>query len=124
VITGVFESAGAGGLTGVAERATRDFDSNAVDWQECGEDGFWIKPLFEDAGSGMRTWLMKVDAGAFSPLHAHEEFEQVYVIEGSFYDQDKTYAAGEFILRAPGAMHSAGSRDGAVMLLFYHPAQA
>ena len=100
---------------------SHDFDSKRVDWQDCGADGFRIKPLLEDRQAGIRTWLMKVDAGAFSPLHAHDEIEPIYVLEGSFYDQNKTYGPGEFIVRAPGAMHSAGSEAGAVVLLFYSP---
>ena len=65
---------------------------------------------------------MKVDAGAFSPPHAHDELEQIYVLEGSLYDQHVNYQAGEFIVRAPGSMHSAGSETGALVLLFYSPA--
>ena len=64
---------------------------------------------------------MKVDAGAWSPAHAHEELEQIYVLEGSFYDEDAEYSAGDFIVRMPGAMHTAGSRDGALVLLVYSP---
>jgi len=30
---------------------------------------------------GEKTLLMKGDAGAFAPLHAHAEFEQIYVLE-------------------------------------------
>ena len=112
------------GLVGLPSTASLDFDSKQVDWQECGAQGFHIKPLLEDTRAGLRTWLMQVDAGAFSPLHAHDEVEQIYVLEGSFYDQDKTYRPGEFIVRAPGAMHSAGSEDGAVVLLFYSPASS
>jgi quercetin dioxygenase-like cupin family protein len=48
--------------------------------------------------------------------------EQIYVLEGTFYDQRKTYHAGEYIVRAPGAMHTAGSDTGALVLLFYSPA--
>jgi len=112
------------GLVGLPPAASLDFDSKQIDWQECGAQGFRIKPLLEDTQAGLRTWLMQVDAGAFSPLHAHDEVEQIYVLEGSFYDQDKTYHPGEFIVRAPGAMHSAGSVDGAVVLLFYSPASS
>ena len=100
------------------------FDANAQQWQDCGTDGFLIKPLMEDPVSGLRTWLMKVEAGAFSASHAHPEVEQIYVLEGSFYDQEKTYQAGEYIVRAPAAMHTAGSETGAVVLLFYSPAPA
>ena len=49
----------------------------------------------------------------------YEEFEQIYVLEGSLYDQDNTYQSGQFIIRAPGTMHTTGSENGAVVLLFY-----
>ena len=68
---------------------------------------------------GERTLLMKVDPGAAFPLHAHEEVEQIYVLSGSFFDQDRTLRAGDYACRAPGAMHTAGSEEGAVMLLIY-----
>lgn len=96
-----------------------------MEWQDCAEEGFWIKPLLEDDmeddNAALRTWLMKVDAGAFSAIHGHDEIEQVFVIEGSFYDQNKTYGPGDYVIRAPGTMHSAGSEDGAAVLLFYSP---
>jgi anti-sigma factor ChrR (cupin superfamily) len=97
-------------------------DANPVGWQDCGAEGFSIKPLLEDSAGGLRTWLMKVEPGASSDMHAHDEIEQIYVLEGSFFDQDKTYTVGEYIVRAPGAMHTAGSDTGAVVLLFYSPA--
>lgn len=93
-----------------------------IPWQDCGAEGFWIKSLLEDKEKGLRTWLMKVDAGAFSAMHAHDEIEQIYVIDGSFYDQDHLYHAGDYIVRAPGAMHTAGSDDGALVMLVYTPA--
>lgn len=93
--------------------------TSELDWQACGAPGFSIKPLLEDPEAGVRSWLMQVEAGAFSDLHAHEEIEQIYVIEGSFYDQEKRYGPGDFIVRAAGAMHTAGSETGAVVLLFY-----
>ena len=99
--------------------ASADISAEDMEWQPSGADGFSIKPLMEDSASKLRTWLMKVDAGAYSPPHAHEEVEQIYVLEGSFYDQDKTYVAGDFIIRAPGAMHTAGSETGAIVFLMY-----
>ena len=101
-----------------------DINSSTLDWRDCGAEGFWIKPLFEDADKGLRTWLMKVDAGAWSPSHAHDEIEQIYVIEGSFYDQDKTYLPGDLIVRAPDVMHTAGSESGCLVMLFYSPAKS
>ena len=97
-------------------------DVAGAEWQPCGADGFLVKPLLEDGDSGLRTWLMKVEAGAWSPAHAHDEVEQIYVLDGSFYDDEQTYGPGEYIVRAAGAMHTAGSETGATVLLFYSPA--
>ena len=117
----LFNRQDSAGLAGLPGSGSLVFGSNNVEWQECGADGFRIKPLLEDSAAGLRTWLMQVNAGAFSPMHAHEEIEQIYVLQGSFYDQEHNYGPGDFIVRAPGAMHTAGSVDGAVVLLFYSP---
>jgi anti-sigma factor ChrR (cupin superfamily) len=93
-------------------------DAAAIDWQPDG-DKFWIKPLYEDREKGERTCLMKIDPGAWFPLHAHEEVEQIYVLSGSFFDQDRTLRAGDYACRAAGAMHTSGSNEGAVLLLIY-----
>ena len=93
--------------------------SREIAWQGSDAPGFWVKPLIEDDHQGIRTWLMKVDPGAFSDMHGHSEYEQIYVLEGAFYDQDHEYDPGDFIVRAPGALHTAGSKEGAVVLLFY-----
>ena len=90
-----------------------------ADWQATGTSGFLIKPLFEDEDSNHRTWLMKVEPGAEAPAHAHTETEQIYVIEGSFYDQENTYGPGDFAIRAPGVMHTGGSENGAIVMLVY-----
>lgn len=92
-----------------------------ISWQDSGCKGFWIKPLFEDKSRHLKTWLMKVDPGAYSPLHDHAELEQAYVLQGSFYDQGNVYQAGEYILRAPGVMDIAGSEERAIVILFYSP---
>jgi quercetin dioxygenase-like cupin family protein len=107
------------GLRGPVSGSAR-FSPAAVDWQPSEEAGFWVKPLFEDVARGEKTLLMKVDPGAFSPMHSHPgELEQIYVLEGSFYDQDATIRAGEYCCRAPGAAHEAGSHEGAIVLLIY-----
>src|SRR5260221_12047722 len=93
--------------------------SAQAEWQPTDTEKFWIKPLYEDAAKGEKTLLMKVEPGAYSPLHAHEEFEQFYVLEGSLYDQEQVMNAGDYVCRAVGAMHSAGSDKGAIVLLVY-----
>ena len=90
----------------------------ASDWESADDPGFLYKALYE--APGCRTWLMRVEPGAWSPPHAHDgELEQIYVLEGSFYDDERLMRAGDFCCRAPGAMHSAGSDEGALVLLVY-----
>jgi anti-sigma factor ChrR (cupin superfamily) len=101
------------------DSGTLSIVTETMEWQPGGVEGFWIKPLFEEPSTGQRTWLMKVDAGAFAPMHAHDELEQIFVLEGSFYDQDTAYNAGDYAIRAPHAQHTAGSHDGALVLLVY-----
>ena len=93
-------------------------DLATADWQPDG-DKFWIKPIYENPARGERTLLMKIGAGARYPLHAHDETEQIYVLSGSFSDQDRTLKAGDYCCRAPGAIHSTDSDEGAVVLLVY-----
>ena len=118
-MTEVFANNSLGGTLKAPGKGSSHIDGSSIEWQQTGQDGFWIKPLMEDLEQGLRTWLMKVDPGAYSSPHSHDELEQVYIIEGSFYDDEKTYRQGEFVARAPGAMHCAGSEEGAVVMLFY-----
>jgi anti-sigma factor ChrR (cupin superfamily) len=106
-------------IAAVASAASSYMTTVDTDWEAAGSNGFWLKRLYEDPERGERTWLMRMDPGAYSPPNSHEEFEQVYVLEGSFYDEGRTVKAGEFCARSPGAMHSAASDDGALMLVIY-----
>ena len=121
-MTEIFERQQAGVVMTLPAEGSRYLDSDLADWQESGTPGFLIKPLLEDAGAGIRSWLMRVEPGASCESHAHSEVEQIYVLEGSFYDEEQTYRPGDYVVRAAGAMHTAGSDDGAVVLLFYSPA--
>ncbi len=91
----------------------------AADWTPSpGSPGWSVRTLLETPGYS--TQLMRVEPGTISLPHAHDRIEQVYIIEGSLYDDDGTvHPAGSFIVRAAGAVHSGGSRDGATMLVMY-----
>ena len=101
---------------------SRYLESARMAWRETEDRGFWIKPLYENPAVGEKTWLMKVDPGAFAPRHSHGEFEQFYVLEGSLYDEQRLLRAGDYCCRAAGTPHVAGSHEGALVLLVYSPA--
>ncbi len=88
-------------------------------WAESG-DGYWVKPLFEDPKTGDPTLLMRIAPGTVSPPHAHDgEFELIYMLEGSFEDDNGPLKPGDYACRAPGSVHSGRTAAGCVMLLIY-----
>lgn len=91
------------------------------EWRPSGTEGFWVKPLVEDAEAGVRTWLMKSDPGACSELHSHDEIEQIYVLEGTFSDAECTYGPCDFVIRAAGAPHLTACAEGSLALVIYSP---
>lgn len=48
--------------------------------------------------------------------------EEIFMLEGYFYDGDRTYRAGQYCQRAIGERHCAGSESGAVVLLIFRAA--
>jgi anti-sigma factor ChrR (cupin superfamily) len=103
------------GLPNTGSRSTLPSD----EWvPSAGSPGWFARSLLET--QGFSTQLMRVEPGTVSSPHAHDRIEQVYILDGSLYDDDgTTYPAGSFIVRAAGAVHSGGSRDGATMLVVY-----
>ena len=90
-----------------------------IAWRAKGEH-YWEATLHEDPAKGERTLLMRMAPGASFPLHGHEgEWEQIYVLSGSFSDQNRTLKAGDYACREPGAPHSSHSDEGCVALLIY-----
>ena len=92
----------------------------ASDWQAGERPGERVRSLVDDP-RGYRTMLMKIAPGPLGVMHAHAEIEQIYVMEGDFFDDDASYGPGDFVLRMPGAMHRAGSKNGGTMMIFYTP---
>ena len=93
-------------------------NSHVAGWRE-DKPGIWVKPLYEDADRGERTLLVRMDPGARSEPHSHEGFEQVYVLSGSFQDDNRLLREGDHCCRTPGVMHSAFSEEGVLVLAIY-----
>ena len=92
----------------------------ATGWDPGERPGEWVRHLIDDP-AGYRTMLMQIVPGPLGPPHAHDTIEQVYVIEGDFFDEQETYRAGDFVVRMPGTMHRTGSAGGATVLVSYAP---
>ena len=91
-----------------------------MSWEPTDNAGFKMKRLYEDSERGELTCLFRMDPGAVAGLHAHhDEFEQIYILAGSFNDGEQTLVQGDYVLRAPGAMHEGTTQDGALMLVIF-----
>lgn len=98
---------------------SRFLDPATRPWEPTDAPGFLVKPIFKDAATGETTMLMKIEPGAFFPAHAHDQLEEIFVLEGEFYDEAQTYRAGQYCQRAVGAPHTSGSKSGCTVLLIY-----
>ena len=105
-------------LTNRIERGSLFIDLDAAAWTPV-EPGVYMKEIYRDDVSGESTLLMKMDAGTRSAMHSHDQLEEILVLEGSFSDQDRTYTAGQYCIRAVGAEHETYSENGGIVLLIY-----
>jgi anti-sigma factor ChrR (cupin superfamily) len=94
-------------------------DATALQWQPSDTPGFDIVTLFENPSTGESTALMKVEPGARSGSHSHDLFEEIYVLDGEFSDEERTYLRGQYCVRSPGTLHTAASKQGCVVMLIY-----
>jgi len=92
---------------------------SGMEWTPTQFEKVSIKVLYENKTVGEMTCLLKLDPGAFLPMHVHAELEQSYVIEGSITDHDGTAHAGDYVWRKKGSAHENRSDTGAVLLAVY-----
>ena len=92
----------------------------AGNWVAGERPGELIRPLIDDPG-GYRTMLLRVAPGPLGERHAHDKIEQIYVLDGEFFDVEASYGPGDFVVRMPCTQHRAGSRGGCTMMVVYAP---
>jgi anti-sigma factor ChrR (cupin superfamily) len=112
------ESAGAPKAASIAIDGSTYLRPDHIAWQPDG-DKYWVKALYDRPDKGERVCLARLEPGASFGMHAHDEVEHIYVLSGSFRDQNRTLRAGDYAYREPGAQHTADTDEGAVLLLVY-----
>lgn len=61
--------------------------------------------------------LLRYQPGAGVPLHSHPGHEFILVLAGAQEDARGRYAAGSFVVNAPGTRHEVRSPEGCVVLI-------
>jgi anti-sigma factor ChrR (cupin superfamily) len=105
-------------------RGSHFLDATALQWQPSDTPGFDLVTLFENPSNGESTALMRVEPGASTGSHSHDLFEEIYVLDGDFSDEERTYLRGQYCVRSPGTLHTAASEHGCVLLLIYRSTAA
>jgi anti-sigma factor ChrR (cupin superfamily) len=71
----------------------------------------------EAAESGHTTSFVKFEPGSYFPAHRHPLGEEIYVVEGTFSDENGDYPAGTYIRNPPGSHHKPFTRDGCTLFV-------
>jgi anti-sigma factor ChrR (cupin superfamily) len=71
----------------------------------------------EATESGHTTSFVKFDPGSYFPAHKHPLGEEIYVVKGTFSDENGDYPAGTYIRNPPGSHHKPFTRDGCTLFV-------
>lgn len=87
-------------------------------WLKSPADGVSRMPLEREAAeSGHTTSFVKFYPGSFFPPHQHPFGEEIYVLDGTFSDENGDYPAGTYIRNPPGSHHKPFTRDGCILFV-------
>lgn len=93
-------------------------DTETLEWEEIAP-GARRKTLYNDPETGQRVRLVQWDAGYSLPVvdeHPHGEY--LFILEGTFVDQNQASGAGTYIHNLPGSSHQPNTPDGVKFLAF------
>lgn len=85
-------------------------------------EGIDMIPLYGrvDAQGTPSAALLRYGPGASVPLHAHDGYEHILVLEGSQHDGDGSYERGTCVISQPGSQHTVVSTDGCTVLAIWN----
>jgi anti-sigma factor ChrR (cupin superfamily) len=91
-------------------------DSHVLAWQEF-RPGSYRKVLVDNPQTGELVMLVKWDAGyRMAGVEHHEYDEYLYIIEGTFVDEQRASGPGTYIHNRVGSAHQASTPDGCLFL--------
>jgi len=87
-------------------------------WLGSPADGVSRIPLEREAAeSGHTTSFVKFEPGSFFPPHQHPLGEEIYVLDGTFSDENGDYPAGSYIRNPPGSQHRPFTEGGCTLFV-------
>jgi mannose-6-phosphate isomerase-like protein (cupin superfamily) len=91
-------------------------ESNTMEWQQF-RPGSRRKILREDKRSGQLTMLVQWDPGyRMAEVEYHQYDEHLYILEGTFVNQNRASGPGTYIYNRMGSEHQAYTVDGCTFI--------
>jgi anti-sigma factor ChrR (cupin superfamily) len=91
--------------------------TDTAPWQPTARAGVAVQPLYSQAGFTDSMRLERWSAGARLGRVDYPHGAELFVLDGSFADEDGTFAQGAWLRLPPGAAHSPRSADGCVLYI-------
>ncbi len=82
-------------------------------------EGIQRKSLAKDPGRKLQMDILKIEPGLVDIPHWHDDFEWVYILEGSLEDEKGLHKKGDFIINDKDARHQPRSKDGCTALIVW-----
>jgi len=87
-----------------------------IPWQPF-RTGIEIHRLYGEVGLGRAAALLRYAPGASLPVHRHQGFEQILVLEGAQVDDRGRYGKGMLVVNPPGSQHAVSSPEGCIVFV-------
>ncbi len=88
-------------------------DTNTADWYPGQVEGLEVMPLHSYKSEEVA--LVKWAAGTRFNPHQHSRGEEIFVLEGTFADENGVYPKGTWIRNPPGSTHTPYSDEGCLI---------
>jgi anti-sigma factor ChrR (cupin superfamily) len=89
-----------------------------LEWEKLRE-GIAIKHLARDPEKNLQVDLLKISPGFNDVVHYHDDYEWVYILEGSLEDERGKHTKGDFLINPKDAAHKPSSKEGCLLLLVW-----
>jgi anti-sigma factor ChrR (cupin superfamily) len=81
--------------------------------------GVEICSLYDFGPDGPSSAILRYAPGGAVPIHVHEGFEHIFVLQGEQQDHRGRYPAGTCVLNPPGTRHEVRSPEGCIVIVIW-----
>jgi len=88
------------------------------DWIKIRE-GVFRKSLSKDPARNLQMDLIRISSDFVDVTHYHNDFEWVYVLDGSLEDEKGKHVKGDFLINKKDTEHKPSSKEGCLLLIVW-----